>query len=325
MAELTTAATGPWQAALVQSYEGALDLMRAALHDCPDELWEASMWVVPRPYPWEPLPSPDGTVSDDPTYQERLLQGGSAVWNVAYHALWHLDYDISGGFVRWSPPEPFGDQDGGRVKTRVFTKQELLGYVEFCRSRARETIGRLTDKEARKPLPARHRFRGQSYASLLMGIPRHVTEHGSQIRQFITAAGVEPSAAADARSRAALLRAAVAGASDDEIGEWAEHFGGIGAIVEMVLARLAARPVTGPSWVAFVLGDNLVFEIRSIGGKGGVARATSSDAPAGLRATPADFLRLVVRDLSLEDALATGRIAIDGDVQEVRRVLGLTA
>jgi hypothetical protein len=283
------------------------------------------MWVVPRPYPWEPLPSPDGTVNDDPTYQERLLQGGSAVWNVAYHALWHLDYDISGGFVRWNPPEPFGDQDGGRVKTRVFTKQELLVYVEFCRSRARETIGRWTDKEAGTPLPVRHRFSGQSYASLLMGIPRHVPEHGSQIRQFITAAGVEPSATAGGRSRAALLRAAVVGASNEEIGEWAEHFGGIGAIVEMVLASLAARPVTGPSRVAFVLGSNRVLEVRSIGGKGDVARTTSSAAPASLRTTAADFLRLVVRDLSLDDALATGRSAIDGDVQEVRRLLGLTA
>jgi hypothetical protein len=76
MAELTTAATGPWQAALLllQSYEGALDLMRAALRDCPDELWEASMWVVPRPYPWEPLPSPDGTVREKLRGQRAVMR-----------------------------------------------------------------------------------------------------------------------------------------------------------------------------------------------------------------------------------------------------------
>ena len=55
--------------------------------------------TLPPPPDGQLLRSPDGTVDPDPQVQERLRQGGSAIWNVAYHALWHLDYDIGGGFM----------------------------------------------------------------------------------------------------------------------------------------------------------------------------------------------------------------------------------
>ena len=48
----------------------------------------------------------------------------------------------------------------------------------------------MTDEKAARPLPQAHRYRGQPHAWLITDIMRHTTEHGSQIRQFITGAGV---------------------------------------------------------------------------------------------------------------------------------------
>jgi uncharacterized protein (TIGR03086 family) len=316
-----------WQGAVLQTYQSSLSLMERALRDCPDELWRASLWAVPPPQSGEPLRSPDGTVDPDPEVQERLRQGGSAVWNVAYHALWHLDYDISGGFGPWAPPEPFGEQDGGSVVTRVFTKDELLGYVSYCRARANDVVGTLDDAAAARPLPATHRFRGMPYTQLLTGIPGHVTEHASQIRQFLTTAGVKE--VPDDRANAAALRAAIAGKSDAEIARWVKPWGGAAAdpvragyanLLGMVYDSLARRVRAGSAQadVAFVH-DDLRFVVRV--GSDGATASRDGDAPNVLRSSAADLFRLVVGELSFEDALASGRALVEGDASAVRRLV----
>lgn len=312
----------PWQDAMLATYEDALSFMEDALRDCPDELWESSMWTVPRPEPWEPLPSPDGTVNNDAEFQERLLQGGSAIWNVAYHALWHLDYDISGGFGSWAPPEPFGNQDGGRVVTRVFTRDELIGYVAWCRRRARETFDTLTDAAAAKAIPAEHRYRGRSYAWLLAGIPRHVTEHAAQIRQFITAAGVTPGASRTSGGHFEVLRAAVTDATDAEIATWAGHFGGIDGVLGMVFEtwERLVREDAEDSDVAFVFQDAPSFRFRISGGAGKMSQDDVSDAPATFRSSGADFLRLITGQLAFADAFRTGRVTLEGDEGHLERM-----
>ena len=157
--------------------DDALRRMRTAVADCPDALWETDLW------PDAPTgPSPHGGLH------------GSAPWFLAYHALSCLDYDLSGEFEPWQPPKPF-DENTWSFPNRMFTKPELLEYVEYCRGRARDVLGVLTEEEAARPLPDAHRFRGTVYGMLVGNIPLHVTEHAAQIRQFLTAAGVKAQAA----------------------------------------------------------------------------------------------------------------------------------
>jgi hypothetical protein len=114
---------------------------------------------------------------------------------MAWHALEVLDYDLTGGFAPWSPPPPFTGKAHWRDLHRLptpWTRSELLGYLDVCGQRARETLAGMTDAAAATLLPPAHRYRGQPYAWVLTGIPGHTIEHGSQIRQFITAAGVAP-------------------------------------------------------------------------------------------------------------------------------------
>jgi hypothetical protein len=71
-----------------------------------------------------------------------------------------------------------------------WTRSELLGYLDYCRTRVRDTLAGMTDEQAARPLPQAHRYSGQPHAWIIMGAVGHTIEHAAQIRQFITAAEV---------------------------------------------------------------------------------------------------------------------------------------
>lgn len=166
--------TNPFVQGIAGSFEQALRLMEAALTDCPDELWEADLWPDEAP--------------TAPTSYGGLH--GSAPWFLAYHSLVTLDYDLTAELAPWRPPRPF-DENTSSFPNRVFTKVELLEYVTYCRGRVHDSLEQLTEEAAARPLPDAHRRHGELYGVIVAGIPLHVVEHAAQIRQFLTAAGVE--------------------------------------------------------------------------------------------------------------------------------------
>ena len=158
---------------MARNFEHALLLMEAALSDCPGGLWETDLW----PEEATTAPAKYGGLH------------GSAPWFLGYHALFTLDYDLTAEFEPWAPPQPF-DENTYAFPNRVFTRDELLGYLDYCRARVRGVLDELTDERAARALPDTHRNRDLSYGALVAGIPLHVLEHAAQIRQFLTAAGV---------------------------------------------------------------------------------------------------------------------------------------
>ena len=159
---------------LTHNFHEALRLMEAALTDCPEDLWQTDLWPDEAPT----RPGPHGGLH------------GSAPWFLGYHALSCLDYDLTGEFEPWGPPEPFDDNTYA-YPNRVFTKPELLGYVDWCRGRVRHTLDALTEEMSARPLPSAHRKHGMLFGVLVGSLPLHVVEHASQVRQFLTAAGVK--------------------------------------------------------------------------------------------------------------------------------------
>lgn len=163
----------PFVQSMAANFGQALRLMEAALTDCPADLWETDLW---------PDEAPTG-----PTSQGGLH--GSAPWFLGYHTLLTLDYDLSAEFEPWEPPRPF-DENTFAFPNRVFTKVELLGYIDYCSSRVRQTLDALTEEKAARSLPAAHRYGGTPYGVIVGSMPLHVLEHAAQIRQFLTAAGI---------------------------------------------------------------------------------------------------------------------------------------
>ena len=148
--------------------------METALTDCPDDLWETDLWTDQAPTG----PAPRGGLH------------GSAPWFLAYHALLTLDYHLSAEFEPWEPPQPF-DENTYAFPNRMFTKAELLGYIDYCRGRVGRTLDVLTEDAVARPLPGPHRCQGILCGAIVGRIPLHALEHASQIRQFLTAAGVK--------------------------------------------------------------------------------------------------------------------------------------
>lgn len=159
---------------LQHNFASALELMEAAILDCPDDLWQTDLW------PGEATtgPGPYGGLH------------GSAPWFLAYHALSCLDYDLAGGLVPWDPPQPF-DENTYSFPNRVFTKTEVLAYVRWCRERVRRILETLSEETALQRLPEAHRMNGLEFGVLLGSLPLHVVEHASQIRQFLSGEGIK--------------------------------------------------------------------------------------------------------------------------------------
>jgi DinB superfamily len=157
---------------MASNFDRALRLMEVALADCPGNLWESDLWPDEAPT----APTPQGGLH------------GSTPWFLGYHALLTLDYDLTAEFEPWEPPQPF-DENTYAFPNRVFTKVELLAYIDYCRRRVRLTLDALTEDAAARPLPRAHRYRGMPYGLIVGGLPLHLVEHASQIRQFLTASG----------------------------------------------------------------------------------------------------------------------------------------
>lgn len=166
--------TNPFLQSIASNFQTALRLMEAALADCPDDLWETDLWPDEAPT----IPTPQGGLH------------GSAPWFLGYHALTTLDYDLTAEFEPWQPPHPF-DENTWSFPNRMFMKSELLGYLAYCRDRVRRTLDDLTETAAARAILCPTDIRHGLYGVILGGIPLHVLEHASQIRQFLTAAGVE--------------------------------------------------------------------------------------------------------------------------------------
>lgn len=174
MCASTEGVANPFVQSMASNFEQALRLMEAALTDCPDDLSETDLWPDEAPT----APTPHGGLH------------GSAPWFLAYHALLTLDYDLTAEFEPWKPPQPF-DENTYASPNRAFTNAELLGYIDYCRRRVRRTLDALTEDAAARPLPGAHRYHGTLYGVIVGGMPLHVIEHASQIRQYLTAAGVK--------------------------------------------------------------------------------------------------------------------------------------
>lgn len=105
---------------VLAQYEGALTMMRELVSRCPDGLW-------------------------------REEKAGHATWQVAYHALYYVDFYLTAGEGAFQEPEihqpdfqflgerpcpPYGTAE----PEGYLDRPALLGYVQHCLSKARRVV-----------------------------------------------------------------------------------------------------------------------------------------------------------------------------------------
>jgi hypothetical protein len=153
------------QQMVLRQFGVAIDDLEKGLRNCPHELWNKQLWDD-KPGQW-------------------VAAGFSAFWYLGYHTLFWLDLYLKGAEEGFFPPEPFDlvEMEANELLPRIYTREELLGYLDYCRGRCDDTIINLTSEQASRicsfpwgELP---------FAELLLYTMRHVQEHAAQLHMFL--------------------------------------------------------------------------------------------------------------------------------------------
>jgi hypothetical protein len=151
-----------------RQFGAAIDMLAGAIRACPDEVWEETIWVEEdgSPSPW------------------------SAYWYLASHCLFWLDLYLTGRVEGFAPPPPFGLEEldpAGLIPERVYTRDELLTYLQFCRAKCHQTITTMDAERAagRCVFP----WGDVSFYELQLYSMRHVQEHAAQLAMALGARG----------------------------------------------------------------------------------------------------------------------------------------
>jgi hypothetical protein len=170
-----------WKTIIWQQFGAAIDMLGNALRACPDLLWRERLWNKP---------------SEEP--------GASQFWYLAYHALFWLDFYLSGSVEGFAPPAPFTLDEldpAGLLPDRPYTQDELLAYADHGRKKCQATIEALTDEKAHQL--CKFTWGEVSFAELLLYNMRHVQEHAAQLNLFLgQKAGSAPGWVGKAKSSA---------------------------------------------------------------------------------------------------------------------------
>ena len=156
-------------AALWWQFGAAIDMLDKALTACPEALWQERLWPIPA--------------------DQLLAPEFAAFWYVGYHALFWLDFYLTGSKEGFAPPAPITLAEfdpAGALPERPYTKDELRAYLAYTRRKGQTTLVTLTDERARQSLdfPWAH---GQpvSFLELQLYNLRHVQEHAAQLSLFL--------------------------------------------------------------------------------------------------------------------------------------------
>jgi len=143
-----------WKNIIWQQFGAAIDTLENAINACPEKVW-----------------------SDKEGFHE--------FWYMAYHTLFFLDYYMSGTAEGFAPPAPFtlAELDpSGVLPDRVYTKAELLSYLEHGRQKSRKVIEVLTEETAHQPCGFK---KDLTVAELYLYNMRHVQHHAAQLNLLL--------------------------------------------------------------------------------------------------------------------------------------------
>ena len=144
-----------WKTIIWQQFGAAIDMLENAIRACPVRVW-----------------------GDRVDWYE--------FWYLASHTLFWLDYYLSESTDGFTPPAPFGLEEldpAGTLPDRVYTKTELLTYLEHGRQKCRVAIQALTDETAHQLCGSKRP--GLTNAELLLYVMRHVQHHAAQLNLIL--------------------------------------------------------------------------------------------------------------------------------------------
>ena len=140
-----------WRTFMWQQFGAAIEMLERAIEACPVNVWA------------------DRT--QRPEY-----------WYVVYHTLFFLDLYLSDSIQEFKPPAPYTLSEldpAGVFPDRIYTKDELHAYLDYCRRKCRERID-ATTREGADQLCSYRNFQMTRAEALVYNL-RHVQHHVGQL------------------------------------------------------------------------------------------------------------------------------------------------
>lgn len=140
------------QEELGKQFGAGLDMLSDSIGTCPDTIWQS-----------------DGRFSQ-----------------MAYHTLFFLDYYLTKEPVGFSPPSHFSYSEfEEEPELVIFSKAELLHYLNNCRSKARDFVFSLDEAQLEKRWINESRTMNFSMLEILLYNLRHVQHHVGQLNLLL--------------------------------------------------------------------------------------------------------------------------------------------
>lgn len=107
-------------------------------------------------------------------------------WYNAYHCLFFLDYYLTRDPKTFVPRAPFSESEfEDRMPERVYSKQELLDYLQWNRERCRSLIAGLTAEGFTDRWINQSGSMNYSVLEILLYNMRHVQHHAAQLNLIL--------------------------------------------------------------------------------------------------------------------------------------------
>jgi hypothetical protein len=112
----------------------------------------------------------------------------------AYHCLVFLDYYITIPAEYFSSPLPFTikapaeipeDAIDDIIPDRIYSRQELLDYLQLSREKCRQVVGSLTEEKLAERWIEKDSDRNYAVLELLLYNMRHVQHHAAQLNMLL--------------------------------------------------------------------------------------------------------------------------------------------
>lgn len=116
---------------------------------------------------------------------EKIWDDKDKFWYNAYHCLFFLDYYLTTEPDNFSPPSPFSLSEfrSQEMPERTYSKEELITYIHFCKSKCHDLIFNLTEDGLNKRWV--NEWRDYSILEILIYNMRHVQHHAAQLNLLL--------------------------------------------------------------------------------------------------------------------------------------------
>ena len=140
------------RASLWKQFGASIDMLENAITLCTDELWD----------------------------------NDKKFWYFSYHSLFWLDYFLTLEPNSFTPPSPFTLSEFdpiGALPDRVYSKSELLSYLQYNRQKCHDLIASMTDEVANSRWINEHK--DYSVFEITLYNMRHIQHHTAQLNVLL--------------------------------------------------------------------------------------------------------------------------------------------